>query len=128
MGKTLSEINELRKVIQDYPAGQLIDRVCFTNVPLMPYEKKVLYCLFVKEIMKNRLRRFIDLNYVLLIVGLLLVCSCIAVIITGYDGNLILLYVSSVANLCLCTYTVSKSFRSLKHWLLRDENKEIKSE
>ena len=126
-GSTLKAVVKHRKELQDYPAGKLIDRVCFTDVPLTNYEKEVLYCLFVKEIMKNRLQRFIDLNFVLLVVGLLLACSSIVVLVTGYDGNLVLFYMSGIANLCLCTCTLSKSFSKLKSWLIRD-SKENKSE
>ena len=126
-GTTLKKVTEERKRIQDYPAGKLIDRVCFKDVPLVPFEKEELYRLFVQEIMKNRLQRFIDMNRVLLIVGLLLACSCIVVLVTGYDGNMILFYLTCAVNLILCTYVVSDSFNKLKPWLIRD-SKEKKSE
>ena len=126
-GTTLQKVSERRRRLEDYKAGKLLDRMLFSNVPLFECEKEDLYYLFVKEIGKNRLQRFIDLNYVLLIVGLLLACSCIVVLVTGYDGNKVLFYVCCAVNLILCCYSLGKSFNNLKVWLIRD-NKEKKSE
>lgn len=131
-GKTLEDafdsVSERKRKLDDYEIGKLIDRVCFTDAPLLSIEKVWLYNTFVREIKKNRLRRFFDSNYVLLITGLLLACSAMVVLLTSYDGNIVLFYVSSAANLCLCTFTISKSFWRLKDWLNRKEIEEIKSE
>ena len=119
-GKTLDCV-ERRKKLEDDEIGCLLDILCFTNKVLTSDQKVQLYNTFVREIKKNRLRRFIDLNYVLLIVGLLLACSCMAVLVTGYDGNMMLFYACCVSNLCLCMYKISQSFRDLKRWLLREQ-------
>ena len=119
-GKTLGCAERKRK-LKDDEIGRLLDTLCFTDKALTSDEKVQLYNTFVREIKKNRLRRFIDLNYVLLIVGLLLACSCMAVLVTGYDGNMMLFYACCVFNLCLCMYKISQSFRDLKRWLLREQ-------
>lgn len=113
--------------MKDSQMGKLLAKLCFTQLSLTIEEKEVLYYQLLKEIKKNRLRRFIDLNYVLLVVCLLIACSCIAVLVTGYDGNQVLFYVCCAANLILCCYTLGKSFCRLREWLLCD-NKEKKSE
>ena len=119
-GKTLGCVERRRK-LEDEEIGRLLDTLCFTDTALTSDQKVQLYNTFVREIKKNRLRRFIDLNYVLLIVGLLLACSCMAVLVTGYDGNMMLFYACCVSNLCLCMYKISQSFRDLKRWLLREQ-------
>ena len=126
-GKTLGCAERKRK-LKDDEIGRLLDTLCFTDKALTSDEKVQLYNTFVREIKKNRLRRFIDLNYVLLIVGLLLACSCMVVLVTGYDGNMVMFYLCGVTNICLCACGVSQSFRNLKQWLLRDSGKETESE
>lgn len=73
---------------------------------------------FAMSEFEKRLRRFIDLNYVLLIVGLLLACACVVSLVTGYDGNEVLFYICCAGNLILCNYTLSKSFNKLEKMLV----------
>ena len=126
-GKTIDCVERRRK-LEDEEIGRLLDTLCFTDKALTSDEKVQLYNTFVREIKKNRLRRFIDLNYVLLIVGLLLACSCMVVLVTGYDGNMVLFYLSCATNLCLCMYVVSQSFRGLRYWLLIGFSEEKENE
>lgn len=119
-GQTL-EVVERKRKLEDHEIGKLLDIVCYTGCQLSYTQRVQLYNTFVREIKKNRLRRFIDLNYVLLVIGLLLACSCIVVLVTGYDGNLVLFYMTCIANLILCSVVLSKSFRKLEHWMLREK-------
>ena len=117
-----------RKKLNDDEIIRLLSLLCVSDTALTSDEKVQLCNIYFREIAKNRLRRFIDLNYVLLVVGLLLACSCMAVLVTGYDGNMMLFYICCVFNLCLCMYRISRSFEDLKQWLLRDTNEEKENE
>lgn len=112
-------------MIADKEVCLLLDKMV-DGVELTLEEREALYEACGNQFRKNRLRRFIDDNYVLLVIGLLLACSCIVVLVTGYDSNLVLFYLGCAVNLVFCTVTVSKSFGKLSVWMLR--NKEEKSE
>lgn len=101
---------------------ELLDKM---NSPelLTSEEKEELYNYVIGDIKKSRLRRFVDENYVLLYVMLLLAGTFCAVMITGYESNEMLLYMCCITNLLLCCVTVNRSMRKLEIWLQHNEEK-----
>lgn len=102
---------------------ELLDKMNSSEL-LTSEEKEELYNYVIGDIKKSRLRRFVDENYVLLCVMVLLAGSFCAVMITGYESNEMLLYCSCIANLLLCCVTLNRSMKKLEVWLLRSEEKE----
>lgn len=80
-------------------------------------ERKKFTSIVLKQFTESRLRKFCNDNYVLIVFGLLLAASALVTLATGYDGNRILLYMSSGSILALNTLTVRCSMKKLQLWL-----------
>jgi len=96
------------------------------GAPLVEEQREALYAAVVKKFKSDRLHRFCNENFVLLVVGLLLALSWVAVLVTGYDDSMVLVYLCCVFNLVLCNITIGRSLKKFQFWLDIDKSKEMK--
>lgn len=96
------------------------------GAPLVEEQREALYAAVVKKFKSDRLHRFCNENFVLLVIGLLLALSWVAVLVTGYDDSMVLVYLCCVLNLVLCNITIGRSLKRFQFWLDIDKSKEMK--